>query len=64
MLRQVYIKLSRQTLSLFFAPSRPQLLKAPSRGVPDGTMLAKAAPGRGSERIEAVLTLANRNCEK
>ena len=32
-----------------------QLLKAPSRGVPDGTMLAKAAPGRGSERIKALI---------
>jgi hypothetical protein len=41
-----------------------QLLKAPSRGVPDGTTLAKAALGRGSERIKAVQTLASRNCEK
>jgi hypothetical protein len=50
--------------SLFFAPSRYQLLKAPSRGVPDDTILVKAASGRGSERTKAVQTLANRNCEK
>ena len=58
------LRLGYAGLSPFFAPCRFQLLKAPSRGVSDGTTRAKAAPGRGSERIKAVRTLASRNCEK
>ena len=46
--------------------SKPRRATEPpkSRGVSDGTTLAKAAPRRGSERVKAVRTLASRNCEK